>query len=186
MGAPLNCLAPVPPIHKSPTNRDNFSPARYNLSFYPVSQWNPLWLFISSAFPHFPFFLTPPPAPRPFRAPPSLPVYPFRLVSTILFLLGSSLTLTLTEGLCTEVALVTRSSLPLSPYLPSSLPFPSLEENHTLISLPALFLTSRLARRILMKLHSQLTPKAHNNLLCEQTHVHARVQTRRAARAQNT
>lgn len=87
---------------------------------------------------HLPFpsllsFLTPPLAPRPFRAPPSLPVYPFRLVSTILFLLGPSLTLTLTEGLCAEVALVTRSSLPLSPYLPSSLPFLSLSggKSHT-------------------------------------------------------
>lgn len=48
--------------------------------------------------------------------------------------------------------------------------FLSLEKNHTLISLPALFLTSRLARRILTKLLSQLTPKAHNNLLCQQTH----------------
>lgn len=53
----------------------------------------------------------------------------------------------------------------------------SLEENHTLISLPALFLTSRLARRILMKLLSQLTPKAHNNLLCQQTHSHAHSRT---------
>ena len=49
----------------------------------------------------------------------------------------------------------------------------SLEENHTLISLPALFLTSGLARRILTKLLSQLTPKAHNNLLCQQTHSNA-------------
>lgn len=72
---------------------------------------------------------------------------------------------------------------PLSPYLPS---FLSLEENHTLISLPALFLTSRLARRILMKLHSQLTPKAHNNLLCEQTHVHTHVHARVQTSWRNT
>lgn len=93
------------------------------------------------------------------------PTLPFlhRFFFPVVFLLFSSLTLTLQRVFCTEVPLVT-----LSPFLCLSL---SPEENHTLISLPALFLTSRLARRILTKLLSQLTPKAHNNLLCQQTHL---------------
>lgn len=74
----------------------------------------------------------------------------------------------LTAGLCTGVTLTLSPFRSLSLFL-----FVSLEENHKLISLPALFLTSRLARRILTKLCSQLTPKAHNNLLCQQMHMHA-------------
>lgn len=74
----------------------------------------------------------------------------------------------LTAGLCTGVTLTLSPFRSLSLFL-----FVSLEENHKLISLPALFLTSRLARRILTKLRSQLTPKAHNNLLCQQMHMYA-------------
>lgn len=95
-----------------------------------------------------------------------LPACPLRLQP--FFSLSSSLPLTLLRVFALKSLLFLFLFLPL--FLSPSL---SLEENHTLISLPALFLTSGLARRILTKLLSQLTPKAHNNLLCQQTHTRA-------------
>ncbi len=109
----------------------------------------------------------------------SVPACPLCLSST-LFLLYSSLTLTLQRVFALKSLLPflpfsfpPSVSLTLSVSLSFFLSFSLRRKNHTLISLPALFLTSRLARRILTKLLSQLTPKAHNNLLCQQTHSRA-------------
>lgn len=138
-----------------------------------MPQWNPLWLFYHifiSLPPSLYLFLSFSLCPllfRPLLAHLSLPqlALSVSVFFSPVFLLYSSLTVTLQRVFCSEVTFVT-----LSPFLCLLL---SLEENHTLISLPALFLTSRLARRILTKLLSQLTPKAHNNLLCQQIHSHA-------------
>ena len=85
----------LPPFRQftNAQQRDNFSLAWYNLSFHPVPQWNPLWLFITS------LSLSPPSLHSP-TPPCSLPVCPLAasvafFFFPILFLLFSSLTLTL-------------------------------------------------------------------------------------------